>query len=55
MKSPNPRTLAIYLAAAVVYVAIGLYNTDFLLSWPVAAVYLLLAVWLIPAGIRRLR
>lgn len=46
--------LGIYLAAAAVYIGIGLYNTSFLLSWPVAALYLLIVAWLIPAGIRRL-
>jgi hypothetical protein len=46
--------LGIYLAAAAVYIGIGLWNTSFLLSWPVAAGYLLLAAWLIPAAVRRL-
>jgi hypothetical protein len=51
---PQLRELAIYVAAAAVYIGIGLYNVDFLLSWPVAAAYLFLAVWLVPAAIRRL-
>ncbi len=49
------RTFAGYAAAAAVYIAIGLYNVDFLLAFVTAAVYLLVAVWLIPAAIRRLR
>ena len=52
---PNPATLAVYLIAAAVYIGIGLYNTNFLLSWPVAVAYLLVAVWLVPAAIKRLR
>ena len=52
---PAATTLAVYLVAAAVYIAIGLYDTNFLLSWPVAAVYLLVATWLIPAAIKRLR
>ena len=46
--------LGIYLAAAAVYIGVGLYNTSFLLSWPVAAAYLLIVAWLIPAAVRRL-
>lgn len=51
---PAVRELAIYLVAAVLYIGIGLYNTNFLLSWPVAAGYLLVVAWLLPAAIRRL-
>lgn len=47
--------LGVYLAVAAVYIGIGVWNTSFLLSWPVAAAYLLIAAWLIPAGIRKLR
>ena len=43
----------IYAIAAVVYVAIGVAFTDFMFSIVVAIVYLLVAVWLIPEGIRR--
>ena len=52
---PARTTLAVYLIAAAVYLGIGLYNTNFLLSWPVAAVYLLVAAWLVPAAVKRLR
>ena len=44
----------IYGIAAVVYVAIGVAYTGFMFSIIVAIGYLLLAVWLIPEGIRRL-
>lgn len=48
------QTLVIYGIAAVVYVAIGVAYTGFMFSIIVAIGYLLLAVWLIPEGIRRL-
>lgn len=51
----GPRELALYLAAAVVYVAIGVAYPEFLFSWVVAAGYLLLGVVLLPALVRRLR
>ena len=47
--------LAPYLAAAAVYVALGVAVPAFLFSWVVGAVYLLLAVWVVPALLRRLR
>jgi len=47
-------TLLGYASAAAVYIAIGVYTTDFLLSFFVAAGYLLLAVWLVPLIVRRL-
>ena len=49
------RTLAIYLAAAVIYIGIGVFHVDFMLSVAVAAVYLLIAVWLVPTALERLR
>ena len=42
-----------YLVAGVVYVAIGVVFPDFLFSWVVAAAYLLLVMWLLPALVRR--
>ena len=48
------QTLLIYGIAAVVYLAIGVAFTDFMFSLVVAIAYLLVAVWLIPEGIRRL-
>jgi hypothetical protein len=52
--SPARRELLLYLFAAAPYIGIGLYNVNFLLAWPVAAVYLLVVAWLVPAAIRRL-
>lgn len=50
MKEP-----ALYLAAAIAYVALGVAVPDFLFSWVVGAAFLLLAVWLVPSLLRRLR
>jgi hypothetical protein len=50
----NLAAFALYVAAAAVYVAIGLTTVDFLLSFWVALVYLLIAVWLIPLAVRRI-
>jgi hypothetical protein len=46
--------LALYVAAGVVYVAIGVNFPEFLFSWVVAAGYLLLCVVALPAIRRRL-
>ena len=54
MPSGRLRTLVIYGIAAVIYIAIGVAFTDFMFSLVVAIVYLLVAVWLVPEGIRRL-
>jgi hypothetical protein len=43
-----------YVVASAVYIAIGVTFTDFLFSYFVALAYLLLVIWLVPAGIRRL-
>jgi hypothetical protein len=54
---PSKRQLAVaggYVAAAAVYIAIGVWFTDFLLSFFVGLAYLLLVAWLVPAGVRRL-
>ena len=54
---PSKRQLAVavgYAAASAVYIAIGVWYTDVLLSFWVALAYLLLVVWLVPAGVRRL-
>lgn len=42
-----------YVVAGVVYIGIGLAVPAFLLSWVVAAGYLLVAVWLVPELIRK--
>jgi hypothetical protein len=44
-----------YCAAAAVYIVIGVAYNDFLLSVIVGMGYLVLAVWLLPAAVRRLR
>jgi hypothetical protein len=49
------RELALYLAAAAVYVAVGVAKPEFLFSWVVAAGYLLLVVVTLPFVIGRLR
>jgi branched-subunit amino acid transport protein AzlD len=54
---PSRRQLAVaagYVAAAALYIAIGVWLTDFLLSVFVGTAYLLLVAWLVPAGVRRL-
>ena len=49
------QTLVLYSIAAVVYITIGVFFIDFMFSIIVAIGYLLLAVWIVPAGLRRLR
>jgi hypothetical protein len=49
------RELALYLAAGVAYVAIGVTAVEFLFSWFVAAGYLVLCVVALPALFSRLR
>lgn len=54
---PSRRDLVVfggYLAAAGVYIGIGLYTLDFLLSFWVALAYVLVVAWLLPAAVRRL-
>lgn len=54
---PTKRQLMVaagYAAASAVYIAIGVFYTDFLLSFWVALVYLMVVAWLLPAGIRRI-
>lgn len=49
------RAFGVYALAGVVYIAIGVAYQDFLLSVVVGIGYLVLAVWLVPAAVRRLR
>jgi hypothetical protein len=49
------RELALYLAAAAVYIAVGVAKPELLFSWVVAAGYLLFAVVALPFVVRRLR
>ena len=54
---PSKRQLAVaagYVAAAAVYITVGVFFTDLLLSYFVALAYLLLVMWVVPAGVRRL-
>ena len=44
-----------YCLAAAIYIAIGVAYNDFLLSVVVGMAYLVLAAWLVPAAVRRLR
>ena len=48
------RTLALYLAAAAVYITLGVFLPEVLLSWVNGGAFLLLAVWVLPALVRRL-
>ena len=53
---PTRRDLAVfsgYVLAGGVYIGIGLYTLDFLLSFWVAVAYVLVAAWLVPATVRR--
>ena len=54
---PSKRQLLVlagYVVASAVYIVIGVFYTDFLLSFLVALVYLLVARRLVPAGVRRI-
>jgi hypothetical protein len=58
IRFPTRRQLAVaggYVAAAALYVLIGVLVLDFLLSVFVAMAYLLIVAWLVPEGVRRLR
>ena len=48
------RTLFIYVSAAVVYIVVGVFFVDFMLSVVIAAAYLFVAAWVVPSAIRRL-
>jgi hypothetical protein len=49
------RELALYVAAGVLYIAIGVTFPEFMFSWIVAAAYLFVCVVVLPAAVRRLR
>ena len=54
---PSRRDLAVFagwLVAAGVYIGIGLYTVDFLLSFWTAVAYVIVAGWLVPLMVRRL-
>ncbi len=43
----------LYSVAAVVYIVVGVLVPEVLLSWIVGVAFLLVAVWLVPALVRR--
>jgi hypothetical protein len=49
------RELALYLVAGAVYVGLGVAVPELLFSWVEGAAFLLIAVWLLPALVTRLR
>jgi hypothetical protein len=49
------KEVGLYLAAAVAYIAVGVAVPELLLSWVEGAAFLLVAVWALPALVRRLR
>ena len=49
------RELVLYLAAAIAYLGLGVAVPELLFSWVEAAAFLLLAVWVLPALLERLR
>jgi putative Ca2+/H+ antiporter (TMEM165/GDT1 family) len=49
------RELALYVAAGLAYIALGLVVPELLFSWLEGAAFLLIAVWLLPALVNRLR
>ena len=49
------RELALYLAAAAAYITLGVAFPDLLWSWVEGTAFLLLAVWILPSVVRRLR
>ena len=49
------RELAVYLVAGAAYVALGVAVPELLFSWVEGAAFLLVAVWLLPALVSRLR
>jgi hypothetical protein len=48
------REAALYLAAGLAYIGLGVAVPELLMSWPVGAGFLLLCVWVIPVLVRRL-
>jgi tetrahydromethanopterin S-methyltransferase subunit B len=48
------RVFAGYIAAAAVYIVIGVSVTDFLLSFWIGVIYIVVAAWFVPTAVRRL-
>jgi hypothetical protein len=55
LASAGVREAALYAAAAVSYVVVGVFVTQIFLFWPFGFAWLLLSVWALPALIRRMR
>jgi hypothetical protein len=49
------KELALYLAAGAAYIALGVAVPELLFSWVEGAAFLLIAVWVLPALLGRLR
>jgi hypothetical protein len=49
------RELALYVGAGLAYVLLGVAVPELLFSWIEGAVFLLLAVWVLPALLERFR
>ena len=49
------RTLVPYLIAAALYIALGVWEPRFLLSWAEGILFLFFVVWAVPALWRRIR
>jgi hypothetical protein len=49
------RELALYVAAGVAYVALGIAVPELLFSWVEGAAFLLIAVLVLPALVERIR
>ena len=49
------KELVVYVAAAVVYIVLGVAIPELLFSWVEGAAFLLLAVWVLPALVERVR
>jgi hypothetical protein len=49
------RTLRLYLAAFVVYVVVGVLVPEFMFTSVVGIAYVLVAVWIVPSLLARLR
>ena len=49
------KELVVYVAAAVVYIVLGVAIAELLFSWVEGAAFLLLAVWVLPALLERVR
>ncbi len=43
----------LYLVAAAAYIGLGVAIPELLFPWPVGVAFLLVAVWVIPALVRR--